>query len=298
MKHYLLIALFLAACGTEPAGPDNPDSAPDWDESANIFTMAVVGDYGVASEAEGAVADLIRSWDPDMVLTVGDNIYIADDPLATFERNVGAYYGDFISPSLDGNKFWPCMGNHDWEGDTAPEYIQFFNLPGNERYYTFRKGDVQLFAVNSDTHEPDGTSKTSKQAMWLKNELAKSTAKWKIVYFHHPPYATGCHTSSTYMRWPFKQWGADVVISGHDHSYGRRIQDGFPYFVSGLGGHRRCPSLYLQDLPDDEIPQARYLDNWGALKITVHPNALNFEFITIDREVIDQYMVAKETPNV
>ena len=39
------------------------------------------------------------------------------------------------------------------------------------------------------------------------------------------------------MQWPYASWGADAVISGHDHTYERIFADGIVYFVNGLGGH-------------------------------------------------------------
>ena len=66
------------------------------------------------------------------------------------------------------------------------------------------------------------------------------------------------------MQWPFATWGADVVISGHAHTYERIVRDGIVYFVNGLGGASRY---------DFATPVtgsvARYSANWGAQKVTV-----------------------------
>jgi hypothetical protein len=42
------------------------------------------------------------------------------------------------------------------------------------------------------------------------------------------------------MQWPFEEWGATAVLSGHDHCYERFAagQSRFPYFVNGMGGAR------------------------------------------------------------
>ena len=128
--------------------------------------------------------------------------------------------------------------------ERAQGYLSYFTLPGNERYYDFKRGPVHFFALNS-YKDADGVSATSKQAMWLKDKLAASTYPWKIVFFHHPPYSSGEHGSNNYMRWPFEAWGADAVLSGHDHDYERIMRDvnndgtKIPYFVSGLGGQSR-----------------------------------------------------------
>src|SRR5437773_4988204 len=109
------------------------------------------------------------------------------------DANVGQWYHQYLYPytgsygsgSSDGvNHFWPAIGNHDNNpSDGYAPYLNYFTLPGNERYYTTVQGNVQLFIVNDDPDEPDGTSSTSKQATWLKNGLAASTAKWKLVLF-------------------------------------------------------------------------------------------------------------------
>ena len=50
-------------------------------------------------------------------------------------------------------------------------YLNYFTLPNNERYYDFVQGPVHFFALNSDTNEPDGTSSSSTQGLWLQNGL-------------------------------------------------------------------------------------------------------------------------------
>ena len=116
-----------------------------------------------------------------------------------------------------GNRFWPTLGNHDYDRGLT-NYTNYFTLPNNERYYAAPPvDDIQFFVVNANDQEPDGTSSTSKQAMWLKGALAASTATWKIVLFHQPAYSSGEQGNTLNMRWPFQQWGASAVINGHDH---------------------------------------------------------------------------------
>lgn len=205
--------------------------------------FAVIGDYGSAGEAERDVADEVKSWNPDFIITAGDNNY-ENGSASTVDRNVGQYYHDFIHPYVGGygagaekNRFFPVLGNHDWSTPGARPYLDYFTLPGNERYYDFTWGPVHLFALDSDPSEPDGVTSTSAQASWLRDKLAASTEEWKVVYFHHSPYSSGLeHGSTSYMQWPFKQWGATAVISGHDHDYERVVKDSLPYFVNGAGG--------------------------------------------------------------
>lgn len=33
------------------------------------------------------------------------------------------------------NRFFPCLGNHDWSTPGAQPYLDYFELPCNERFY-------------------------------------------------------------------------------------------------------------------------------------------------------------------
>src|SRR5438874_6051403 len=209
---------------------------------SNQTRFAVGGDSGGAGQPEQDVANLINGWQPDFVIATGDNNYPAGEA-ATIDANVGQFYHQYIFPyagaygaGANFNRFFPVLGNHDW-GNSFPNptglqpYLDYFTLPGNERYYEFVWGPVHFFAVDSDPNEQDGTTSTSTQANWLRARLAASNARWKLVYFHHPAYSSGPHGPDAAMQWPFRAWGASAVLSGHDHVYERLNVGGLPYFV-------------------------------------------------------------------
>ncbi len=254
--------------------------------------FAVIGDYGSGSQNEADVANLVSSWAPDFIITTGDNNYPSGSA-ATIDDNIGQFYHAFISPYLgtygDGaedNRFFPSLGNHDWVSSGAQPYLDYFTLPGNERYYDFVWGPVHFFALDSDSHEPDGVGSSSIQAAWLASRLAASNAPWKIVYMHHPPYSSGEHGNIQWMQWPFQAWGATAVLSGHDHTYERIELNGFPYFINGLGGK----SKYNFHTP---VPgsQVRYNQDYGAMLVEATEDRLTFQFINRQGEIIDQYQL-------
>ncbi|MFL6209282.1 MAG: metallophosphoesterase [Pyrinomonadaceae bacterium] len=263
----------------------------------NQVRFAVVGDFGDAGAAEQDVANLINGWQPDFVITTGDNNYPAGEA-ATIDANIGQYYHQFIYPYTGAygagaafNRFFPVLGNHDW-GSAYPNpagaqpYLDYFTLPGNERYYDFVRGPLHFFAIDSDPNEPDGTTSTSVQGDWLRTRLAASSARWKLVYFHHPPYSSGPHGSDTGMQWPFQSWGASAVLSGHDHDYERLSVNGLPYFVNGLGGR----SLYAFGPPLSESV-VRYNDDYGAMLVTASDQAITYQFINRAGAIIDTFTV-------
>ncbi|HVR01263.1 MAG TPA: metallophosphoesterase, partial [Polyangia bacterium] len=193
---------------TIPDGGCVPAAAPPPVDAGGLTRFAAIGDYGYAGPAEEAVADLVKGFRPDFVVTMGDNNY----PLGsaeTIDFNVGLFYHDFIAPYVGRfgcgaarNRFFPTLGNHDWYAPEARPYLDYFELPGNERYYDVTWGSVQVFALDSDSNEPDGNTADSVQAAWLRRGLATSTARWKIVIMQHPPYSSGPHGSALEMRWP------------------------------------------------------------------------------------------------
>jgi len=277
-KYYSLISLILIAINTS-AFPQ--------------VRFAVIGDYGLAGDNELAVANLVKSWNPDFIVTLGDNNYpLGTD--STIDQNIGQYYHEFIYPykgsygtGSNVNRFFPALGNHDWYSDSAKAYFDYFTLPGNERYYDIIRGDVHLFFLDSDLNEPDGVTDSSVQAVWLKTTLSLSQQKWNIVVVHHAPYSSGSHGSILYTQWPYKEWGADLVLSGHDHTYERLTVDGLTYIVCGTGGH----SLYeFVDTLDCSVFQ--YNKNFGALFIEADQNTLNFKFMNINNELIDPNVVS------
>ena len=261
--------------------------------------FAVIGDYGDDDNDELAVANMVKSWNVDFIITLGDNNY-DNGSASTIDDNIGQYYFEFIGAYTGGygsgatsNEFFPSLGNHDWNTTNAQPYIDYFTLPGsdftntsgNERYYDFVFSNIHGFSIDSDTNEPDGTISGSTQSQWLEAQLTNCVANhlhWRVVYFHHPPYSSGQHQSSTYMRWNFEGWGAHVVLSGHDHDYERLSVNGFPYFVNGLGG-RNIRSFGSTN----SNSEFRYNDDFGAQLVTVNETTLILEFHSVSGGLID-----------
>ncbi len=273
----------------------------DFDD--NMIQFAVIGDYGIAGADEAAVAALVKSWQPDFIITTGDNNYPVGSA-DTIDANVGHYYSDYIYPytgiytsTETVNRFYPSLGNHDWDSADAQAYLDYFPIDSsaansgssqNERYYDFVQGPVHFFVIDSDPREPDGINDSSVQAAWLQTQLAVSQTPWQIVYFHHPPYSSGWHGSSKVMRWPFAAWGADAVLSGHEHSYERILRDGIPYFVNGSGG--QTLRMFLLPISGSQV---RYNDDFGAMWVQATETAVTFQFFSLTNggELIDSYEI-------
>jgi hypothetical protein len=260
-----------------------------------VLTFAVIGDFGMNNTAEADVAALIHSWQPEIIISLGDN-NAPDGRADTIDANIGKYFHDYIHPytgsygsGADINRFFPILGNHDWNTGSVQAYLDYLTLPGNERYYDFTWGPVHFFALDSCLNEPDGVKADSVQSAWLQQGLAASTSPWNVVISHYPAYSSGYHGSVSWIQWPFAAWGADTVMAGHDHNYERLLVDGIPYFTNGLGGQTR----YSFKLVPIRQSQFFYDANFGAMRVTASETEMLFEFYNRVGELIDSYQVTK-----
>ena len=294
------LLLFQIACGQTDEFRQNDNQSKQHLVHVAPIVAAVLGDYGAASPAERQVAQLIAGWKPALIVTTGDNNY-PDGAEATLDDNIGQFYHPYIrfGPQYRGlyrhagasaQAFFPTLGNHDWRAAHAAPYLRYFDLPGNKRYYSVERGPLAFFMLDSDPHEPDGIGAISKQGRWLEAALKASTARWKIVVFHHPPYSTGAHGDTPYMRWPFSAWGATAVLCGHDHHYERIIKDGMHYIVVGTGG---APLRHAHGKHAGVQFDFVYTKMHGALKVTADADALTMSFYNTNGACIDGWTVSE-----
>jgi hypothetical protein len=301
---FIGIDTFEYTVGDGNGGTDTATATVHVGTGFGTATFAVIGDYGVDNGFELAVSNLTRSLNPEFIVTVGDNTYGSQN---TPDNAIGKYYADYIGnyqgnygPGSDTNRFFPSLGNHDWSDAGLDAYLDYFTLPesssGNERYYDFGMGPVEFFIVDSDAREPDGITPTSAQGQWLQAGLANSVTPWQIVVMHEAPYSSGSgHGSNEPMQWPYEQWGADAVLSGHDHVYERLLKDDdgdgtvVPYFVNGAGG----AGLYEFSSTPDPDSAFRYNDDHGAMLVHATDSELTFEFWSTANggTLIDSYTI-------
>jgi 3',5'-cyclic AMP phosphodiesterase CpdA len=228
-RRRFLIAIALTGAAAIAADlPLKPDSV----------RFAVIGDNGTGDKPQFDVAAQMEKFRQtvkfDFVIMLGDNIY-GGSSAADMKRKFEEPY----KPLLDaGVKFYASLGNHD---NPNERFYKGFNM-GEKRYYNFRKGNAEFFALDSNYMDPV-------QMDWLKNALRSSTAAWKICYFHHPLYSDGkFHGPDTDLRTRiepiFEANGVKVVLSGHEHLYERiKPHNGIYYFVLGNSGELRTHGL-------------------------------------------------------
>lgn len=151
---------------------------------ADETVFAIIGDYGTGDEGgyEGNVAEMVFGWNPDFVLTVGDNNYQGDWNKSTYDEVVGNYWCRFMYPTPDGRtkdwqgvdcasvshssgetNFLPTPGNHDWSQDDDDDeegylgYENYFEPASGQNiefdsitHYTWSRGNVLFYGINSN----------------------------------------------------------------------------------------------------------------------------------------------------
>ena len=262
-----VVAAVLAA--PTPAGAQDPATGP----------IAVVGDLGTDDAAARRVADVVARQQPSIVISTGDNVY--DD--ADYPRRVGDYYGSWV----DAGTFFPVAGNHDYD-EGIEAFDSYFAYLKGLRTYTRIVGDVQYYLLDSEAALASETSRASQRA-WLARWLPRSRAAWQVVVLHHPPYSSGArHGSTREVQWPFRRWGADLVLAGHEHQYERIVRDGLTYVVNGAGGRGLYP--FGASAPGSRI---RFDRDHGALILTASRTTLTGEFWTVDGVRVDRFVLVR-----
>jgi hypothetical protein len=290
----LLPALFLAASPgistylAIPAFSQTPAPELRFPLKDGSVRWAVIGDNGTGTQPEQGVADQMqRYWTAvhfDFVTMDGDNIYYGHKP-KDFQNKFELPYKALLD---EGVKFYACLGNHD--DPQLEENYKPYNM-GGSRYYTFRKGDVEFFVLDSNYMDPP-------QLAWLADKLKNSTAGWKIAYFHHPLFTAAMfHGPDLDLRKQlmplFVQYGVNVVWYGHEHVYEHlKPQDGINFFLEGNSGELRFHNLRK---PND-LDLAGFDTDRTFMLVQVSGNQLDYQVVAASGQIVDSGSLTRQKP--
>lgn len=265
---------------------------------STAFSFLLYGDSQTDTTAWGKVARLGWSERPNFAVLAGD--------LVDRGGNIDDWLVEFFPPAnalMRRIPIYTALGNHE---DDHPNYYRYMHNPPPEYYYTFTYGNAQFFVV--DTNKP--VTEGSEQYIWLEQELAKSTAPWKFVMHHHPPYSseendhgnswTGSTSYGTHARnlVPlYEEYGVDFCLFGHVHMYERtwpllkgevNQKNGVIYINSGGAGGG------LEDFAPTRswfTAKVRSVHHYGYFMI--HDNTVQFQAIDENGRLFDTLQLTK-----
>lgn len=255
-------------------------------------TFIVFGDSGTGSSEQKQLAALMEVYQPNFIIHTGDLAY----PIGSFE-NIKSNVLQVYSKLLGKSAFYPVLGNHDYLTQKGKPFLDSFDLPGNERYYSFKIGEVLFVAL--DSNDPLEAN-PNQMIPWLEKLLSKNEAKFKVVYFHRPPYSSGAvHGSDKRVQEKlvpiFEKYQVDLVLSGHEHNYqhtckilqGKCNEKGIVYIVTGGGG---APLYSLgKEQWFSKVQKSTYHFILGKLEGC----QINLKAIDISDKVFDSYNLNK-----
>ena len=298
----LAIAAALVSCGggalVHPAplgATGDPVLAAAGDIACDPANGSFNGGQGTSSACkQAATAQLINSMSPDAALLLGDNQYYCGGYNA-FLQSYDLSWGSFKSITH------PSVGNHEYltSGGTdcnpgnagAHGYFTYFGSaagqPG-QGYYSYDIGTWHLIALNSNCGDAGGCSATSPQGQWLASDLAAHHNMCTLAYWHIPLFSSGGRANGNSR--PFWQLlydnDADLILSGHDHTYERFApqtpsgtldqQRGIREFIVGTGGANH--TSFVTTAANSEVRNAT---TFGVLKVTLHPTSYEWQFVPI-----------------
>ncbi|MEV0607621.1 metallophosphoesterase [Polymorphospora rubra] len=249
---------------------------------ADVLRVAVVSDFGACGYGipakcadQNAVADMIHSWNPDFILTGGDN----NQQQATEEQvrlSAEPYMAD-----IEAGKFFPIFGNHDF-GNTcdavgAQYSMQYFKVPLSYRA-VLGNGLLEWVNPNGACQTSNGTRMPAIYDDYLAT-VQNSRASWVLTGVHQPPYSSGVSGNNINRRWAI-QPQVDLLISGHDHHTEHIITpDGDNLVLTGNGGDGTT-RLFTPTTGS----QWRDNKHLGAMRLTITPETLRAEFVALGGE--------------
>jgi hypothetical protein len=227
--------------------------------SSTPFTFLAFGDFGYpATDSHRTTQERLRDQmlrdSFNFILTSGDNSQDKGS-YTNYDSDVFGVYGDVFHRG----GLFPTLGNHDTYTSGGAPYLDLFSLPKNawrtahqERYYSFDYGNVHFVGLDSNAPlDADDSAASDDMFDWLRDDLSRTTQRWKIVAFHHPAYSTGTSYGSDSRVQAklvpiLEQYGVHLVFNGHDHIYqrskplrGGRVTTieagGIVYIVAGSG---------------------------------------------------------------
>jgi len=266
------------------------------------FHFCVLGDTRSGHDTHRQIVSRIINEHPLFVINTGDLVGNGNN-ISNWET-----FFDINKELIRNVPYYTVLGNHEQD---SKNYYDFFNLPGNERYYFFTVGDA-LFVVldmeGPDYDTPDylqggarelfweGISKAyfDKEKAWLENLLSLNEDAGYIFVFFHPTWysikssrVNDAARRRAYWGDIFERHGVSAVMNGHDHYYEHAFHGGTHYIVTAGGG----APLYDTDALQPETVKAEKVHHYMSIDVGEEQTIL--KAIRIDGFLLEKIVIPR-----
>jgi len=219
------------------------------------------------------------------VFTLGDNAYQSGSS-TEYTNCYGSSWGRHKARTR------PSPGNHEYLTSGAAGYFGYFGSAAGtagQGYYSYNLGEWHIIVLNSNSGcSTIGCGAGSPQEQWLRADLAANTKACVLAYWHHPRFNSGLehgnNTSVGAFWMALYQYGADIVLNGHEHTYerfapqnpsGQADPNGIREFVVGSGGNGHYSFKTVAE-PNSEV---RNNTAYGVLKLELSAGSYKWQFV-------------------
>jgi hypothetical protein len=251
---------------------------------ADAAIVLAAGDIGSCGKPGAQATGAFIASEPGTVLALGDLAY-ESGTAAEFASCYEPVWGSFK------DRTYPAAGNHEYVTPGAADYFSYFGARAGDPtqgYYSLDIGSWHVVALNSNCSGIGGCGAGSPQEQWLRADLEAHPSTCILAFWHHPLYSSGLHGNNASVRalWQaLYEYGAEIVLNGHDHIYERFApQDargnidgaGIREFVVGTGGN----VLYALGTPQ---PNSEVVNNqtFGVLRLVLLPTGYEWAFVPV-----------------
>ncbi|EDO41277.1 predicted protein [Nematostella vectensis] len=296
--------------------------------------LAIFGDLGNKNARSlPFLQEEVQKGDYDAIIHVGDFAY-------DLFTNNGTYGDEFmrqIQPIAALVPYMTCPGNHE-SAYNFSDYKNRFSMPGNTNgmYYSWNIGPVHFISISTEVYFSTyyGYDLIDYQYAWLERDLKEATSKenrtlrpWIFAMGHRPMYCSNLdrddctnHLSIVRTGIPeknkpgledlFYEYGVDVLLWAHEHSYerlwplynkqmcngtkGAYINPCAPvHIITGSAG---CSEDHDKFKKDYGPWTAFRSEDYGYTRMTIHNKThIYFDQFSVDKEkVIDSAWVIKD----
>lgn len=219
---------------------------------------------------------------------------LTDDPAK--EQEWKWFYSK--AEALTSVPFFPTTGNHELVDDDASSYAIRFRMPDNgasalSEQTTYYMSYQNLLLISMNTEET-----IDEQTIWLQDVLEQhaDSYDWIVVSMHRGVYGASRFKKAEDWTKLFDEYGVDLVLQGHNHSYSRSYplvkgeaaagnEQGTVYVTLNAAGSK------LNDKKKEKAYQAVAFQNGKQMYaiVDVSSKELTYSAYDVDGQLLDQF---------